>query len=93
MAKRSLTKSGFIMLGIPVAILCVFPRLAMLPYKLDDPVMISTLPFAIQLVSFSQLFIFIDTMMIDYLSATERVARPIWRLWCSLRCRFPSPCF
>ena len=72
MAKRSLTKSGFIMLGIPVAILCVFPCLAMLPCKLDDPVMISTLPFAIQLVSFSQLFIFIDTMMIDYLSATER---------------------
>ena len=72
MAKRSLTKSGFIMLGIPVVLLCVFPHLAMFPYKIDDPVMLETLPLAIRLVSINQLLIFIDTMLIDYLSATEQ---------------------
>jgi len=72
MAKRSLTKSGFLMLGVPVALLCVFPHLAMLPYKIDDPVMLRTLPFAIRLISINQLLIFIDTMLIDYLSATEQ---------------------
>lgn len=72
MSKRSLTKSGFILLGIPVALLCVFPQLAMIPYKIDDPVMVRTLPFAIRLVSFNQLLIFIDMIMIDYLSATEQ---------------------
>lgn len=72
MSKRSLTKSGFILLGIPVALLCAFPHLAMIPYRIDDPEMLRTLPFAIRLVSFNQLLIFIDTMMIDYLSATEQ---------------------
>lgn len=71
-SKRSLTKSGFIMLGIPVLLLCVFPNLAWLPYKIDDPLMLKTLPLAVRLVSICQLFIFIDTMMIDYLSATEQ---------------------
>jgi len=72
MSKRSLTKSGYLMLGIPVALLCVFPQLAMFPYRLDDPVMLRTLPFAIRLISFNQLIVFIDTMLIDYLSATEQ---------------------
>ena len=71
-SKRSLTKTGFVLLLIPVALLCTFPQLAFLPYKIEDPVMLKTLPFAVRLVTFCQLFIFIDTMMIDYLSAVGR---------------------
>ncbi|MBO7664184.1 MAG: polysaccharide biosynthesis C-terminal domain-containing protein [Clostridia bacterium] len=71
-SKRSLTKTGFIMIGVPVLLLCIFPKLAWLPYKIDDPLMLQTLPFAVRLVSICQLFIFIDTMLIDYLSATAQ---------------------
>lgn len=70
MTKRSLTRSGFLMLGVVVAVCCAFPELVILPYKIDDPLMLKTLPFAIRLVSINHLIIFIDTMMIDYLSAT-----------------------
>ena len=72
MVKRSLTKTGFYMLVIPVLILCVFPQLMILPYKVDDPVMLESLPFAIRLVSINQLLVFLDTILIDYLSATEK---------------------
>ena len=71
MVKRSLTKTGFVMLAVPVIILCIFPQLTILPYKIDDPVMLDSLPFAIRLVSFNQLLVFLDTILIDYLSATE----------------------
>ncbi len=72
MVKRSLTKTGFFMLLVPVLILIIFPQLTIMPYKIDDPVMLASLPFAVRLVSFNQLFVFLDTIMIDYLSATEQ---------------------
>ena len=71
MVKRSLTQTGFYMLIIPVIILCIFPQLMIMPYKIDDPLMLESLPFAIRLVSINQLLVFIDTILIDYLSATE----------------------
>ena len=71
MVKRSLPQTGFYMLIIPVIILCIFPQLMIMPYKIDDPLMLESLPFAIRLVSINQLLVFIDTILIDYLSATE----------------------
>lgn len=72
MVKRNLTKTGFLLLMIPVSILMIFPQLTIIPYRIDDPVMLRTLPSAIRLVSINQLVIFICTLFIDYLSATEQ---------------------
>ncbi len=72
MVKRSLTKTGFIMLLIPVVLLCIFPELTIIPYNITSPVMLRSLPFAIRLINIVQLFTFIDTILIDYLSATQQ---------------------
>ena len=72
MVKRTLSKTGFIMLSIPVIILCIFPEISIIPYKVEDPLMLSSLPFAIRLVGITQLLIFLTTLLIDYLSATGR---------------------
>ena len=71
MVKRLLTKIGFLMLLPFVVILCVFPQLSILPYSIDNPVMLKSLPFAIRLVCISSLITLIDTLLIDYLSAIE----------------------
>ncbi len=71
MAKRMLTRIGVLMLLPFVLILCVFPQLAILPYSIDDPVMLQSLPFAIRILSVSSLIMFIDELLIDYLSAIE----------------------
>lgn len=71
MVKRMLTRIGFLLLLPFVLLLCVFPQLTILPYSIDDPVMLQSLPFAIRLVSVSSLITLIDTLLIDYLSAIE----------------------
>ena len=71
MVKRMLARIGFLMLLPVVLLLCVFPQLMILPYSIDDPVMLQSLPFAIRLVSVSSLITLIDTLLIDYLSAIE----------------------
>lgn len=71
MAKRMLTRIGVLMLLPFVLILCVFPQLAILPYSIDDPVMLQSLPFAIRILSVSSLIMFIDELLINYLSAIE----------------------
>ena len=70
MVKRSLTKTGLLLLIIPIALLVVFPQISIIPYRIDDPVMLESLPFAIRLVSVTHVFIFLATLLIDYLSAT-----------------------
>ncbi|MCR4762044.1 MAG: hypothetical protein K5696_00795 [Lachnospiraceae bacterium] len=69
MVKRMLTKYGFAMLFPVVVILCLFPDLVIVPYGIDDPVMLQSLPFAIRLISVGSLITLIYTLMIDYLSA------------------------
>ena len=71
MVKRMLTKSGFVMLLPLVIILCIFPQLVIMPYGIDDPVMLYSLPIAIRIISVGSLISFIDTLLIDYLSAIE----------------------
>ena len=72
MVKRTLTRSGFLMLAVPIAAFCLFPQLYIGIYRIDDPMMLLTVPFAVRLVSLTQLIVFIDTLLIDYLSATEQ---------------------
>ena len=72
MVKRSITRTGFILLSVPVILLFVFPQISIAPYRIDDPVMLDSLPFAIRLASITQMFIFFATLLIDYLSATGR---------------------
>ncbi len=71
MVKRMLTRLGFLMLFPAIIILCIFPQLMIMPYSIDDPLMLKTLPFAIRLISVGSLITFIDTLLIDYLSAIE----------------------
>ena len=71
MVKRMLARIGFLMLLPVVLLLCVFPQLMILPYAIDDPVMLQSLPSAIRLISLSSLIDLICTLLIDYLSAIE----------------------
>ena len=71
MVKRMLTKFGFLTLLPLVIILCLFPQLIIMPFGIDDPVMLESLPFAIRLISVGSLLTLVYTMMIDYLSAIE----------------------
>ena len=72
MVKRMLTKIGAGMLLPMVGILCVFPGLMIMPYGIDDPLMLRTLPFAIRMISAGSMITLIYTMLIDYLSAIEK---------------------
>ena len=72
MVKRTLMKTGLILLAFPVVMLCIFPQISIIPYRVDNPIMLNSLPFAIRLVSITQILVFISTLLIDYLSATER---------------------
>ena len=71
MVKRMLTKFGYCMLLPVVILLCVYPQLIIIPYSIDDPVMLATLPFAIRVISVESLMGMIYTLLIDYLSAIE----------------------
>lgn len=71
MVKSTLAKIGFVMLAPIVAVLCVFPQLMIIPYGIDDPIMMNTLPFAIRLISVGTLISLITMLLIDYLSAIE----------------------
>lgn len=72
MVKRTLTKTGYMLMALPVLLLCIFPEISITPYRITDPVMLESLPFSIRIVSITQLFIFFATLLIDYLSATEQ---------------------
>ena len=71
MVKRMLMKFGFVMLIPFVIVLCIFPSLMIMPYGIDDPIMLQTLPIAIRIVSVGSLITLIYTLLIDYLSAIE----------------------
>lgn len=71
MVKRMLTKIGFAMLVPLVIILCLFPQLMIMPFGIDDPVMLNSLPFAVRLISAGSLITLITMLLIDYLSAIE----------------------
>jgi Na+-driven multidrug efflux pump len=71
MVKRMLTRFGFVMLLPLVAILSIFPNLMIIPFGVDDPLMLRTLPFAIRLISVGSLITLVYTLLIDYLSAVE----------------------
>ena len=70
--KRTLLRTGMIILSIPVILLIALPELVIIPYGISDPVMLSTLPYAIRIVCFTHILVFINTTLIDYLSATEQ---------------------
>lgn len=72
MVKRMLTKIGFAMLLPAVIILCMFPQIMIIPYGIDEPVMLKTLPYAIRLISVGSLITLISMLLIDYLSAVEQ---------------------
>ena len=46
-----------------------------MPYRIDDPLMLDTLPFAIRIVCTTHILILVCTILIDYLSATEQEMR------------------
>jgi len=71
MVKRMLTKFGFVMLFPPVILLCLFPQIMIIPFGIDEPLMLRSLPFAIRLISVGSLITLIYTLLIDYLSAIE----------------------
>ncbi len=71
MVKPMLTRFGFVMLLPLVAILSIFPNLMIIPFGVDDPLMLRTLPFAIRLISVGSLITLVYTLLIDYLSAVE----------------------
>ena len=71
MVKRSLLRTGFLMMLILVVILFSFPQLAIMPYQIDDPVVLRTLPYAIRIIAAVDLLIMINMVMINYLSAVE----------------------
>lgn len=71
MVKRMLTKFGFLTLLPLVIILSLFPQLIIMPFGIDDPVMLESLPFAIRLISVGSLLTLVYMMLIDYLSAIE----------------------
>ena len=71
MVKRVLMRFGFYML-LPVAVInCAFPQLIMIPYGIDEPIMLETLPAAIRIVSAGSVITLTYTLLIDYLSAVE----------------------
>ena len=72
MVKRMLARFGFVMLVPFSVILCIFPQLMIMPYGIDEPIMLKTLPFAIRLVSVGSLITLIGTLLVDYLSASEK---------------------
>ena len=71
MVKRMLTKFGLAMLCPVAVILCLFPQIMIMPYGIDNPVMLKSLPFAISLISGGSLMTLIYMLLIDYLSAIE----------------------
>jgi Na+-driven multidrug efflux pump len=71
MVKRMLTRFGFFMLLPFTVLLCIFPQLMIMPYAVDDPLMLATLPYAIRIISVGSLMTLIYTLLIDYLSAIE----------------------
>lgn len=75
MVKRMLMKIGFIMLFPLVTALCLFPQLMIMPYGIDDPIMLKSLPIAIRIVSMGSLITLVYTLLIDYLSAIEEEAK------------------
>lgn len=71
MVKRMLSRFGFVMLLPMVVIFSIFPNLMIIPFGVDDPLMLRTLPFAIRLISVGSLITLLYTLLIDYLSAVE----------------------
>lgn len=71
MVKRMLTNVGFLLLLPMVILFCIFPQIMIMPYGIDDPVMLNSLPFAIRLISAGSLIVLLYTLLIDYLSAIE----------------------
>jgi Na+-driven multidrug efflux pump len=71
MVKRMLTKFGLAMLCPIAVILCLFPQIMIMPYGIDNPIMLESLPFAISLISGGSLMTLIYMLLIDYLSAIK----------------------
>lgn len=71
LVKRSLFRTGYIMLTPIALVLLIFPQIAMLPYSITDPLMLRTLPRAIRLITIAMLLNFLTTLLMDYLAAVE----------------------
>ncbi len=71
MSKKVIVRTGFLALLPVLIILLAFPQLFMMMYKIEDPVMLQTLPSAIRIVSLSSIFIFLTDVTVNYLSAIE----------------------
>ena len=71
MVKRTLMRYAFFMLMPMVVILLAFPDLVIIPYGIDEPIMLQTLPIAIRIVSAGSVITLIYTLLVDYLSAIE----------------------
>ena len=72
MVKRSLVRTGFLILLVLAGILFAFPQAAILPYRIQDPVVLNTLPSAIRIVAGVNLIAMINMVMINYLAAVEK---------------------
>lgn len=71
MVRRTLVRIGFLLLVLPVVLICAFPQIMIVPFHVVDPVMLQTLPRALRIVCVTCLILVINTTMIDYLSAVE----------------------
>ncbi|GEM_PF-704065 len=72
LAKRTLARISYVLLLPAVASLCIFPEIVFFLFSVDDPVMLATLPWSIRVVSVTATLNIASTLMIDYLSSTEK---------------------
>lgn len=71
MVKKTLAETGLRLLLVPVILISLFPGIIILPFRVSDPVMLKTLPFAIRIVCMNHLLIYINTLLTACLSAVE----------------------
>ncbi len=72
LVKRDMYRFGLYLLLPVILLLIAFPQIFMALFAVQDPVMVSTLPFAIRIVCLNALFTFTNDSLVNYLSATER---------------------
>lgn len=72
LVKRDMFRLGLYMLTPIILILVLFPQLFMALFAIKDPVMLESLPYAIRIVCCSMTLTFINDLLVNYLSATER---------------------
>ena len=72
LAKRTLARISYMLLVPLVVLFCVCPQIIINLFAIDDEVMLATLPWSIRVVSVTALLNMIGTLVMDFLSSTEK---------------------